>query len=447
MGLLDFQNAWDRVQRELALAPADHLPLELVRPEPTTRLSKTPLEEQIELGRRQALRRPWRVASIHEALGVPAYFSAVTLISNRMGIFTLQAFRNGERVDDDQRPRLIIRPNPFSTLRDYLRETGWSMATRGESWQWIAARDVDRQPLSVIPVPSREIEVSGDWLSPVVKWRRTVKTSDFTAAFLTKELGEMRGKGPLQYTGSAISAAVESQEWAANFYAKGGNPSVHIHSEDELNSDEAQALRDKWTETPPNMPQVTSGPITAQALQHDGSQAQMLDARNWNAGEASRSYQIPGPLLEYSRGGSSLSYSNVVTLMDQLLKQCLIPNYLEPVEQMLTDLLPRSWVTRFNVDAILRADIKTRFEVYESGLRSGVYPDVTIPQQAEGIIAGSVETAPVPYSPPSALPGGIPARTFSAEPWRCDSCGKMLAEQRGQGTRMKCPRCSKEAIA
>jgi hypothetical protein len=299
-----------------------------------------------------------------------------------MGIFTLQAFRNGERVDDDQRPRLIIRPNPFSTLRDYLRETGWSMATRGESWQWIAARDVDRQPLSVIPVPSREIEVSGDWLSPVVKWRRTVK-----------------------------------------------------------------ALRDKWTETPPNMPQVTSGPITAEALQHDGSQAQMLDARNWNAGEASRSYQIPGPLLEYSRGGSSLSYSNVVTLMDQLLKQCLIPNYLEPVEQMLTDLLPRSWVTRFNVDAILRADIKTRFEVYESGLRSGVYPDVTIPQQAEGIIAGSVETAPVPYSPPSALPGGIPARTFSVEPWRCDSCGKMLAEQRGQGTRMKCPRCSKEAIA
>jgi HK97 family phage portal protein len=456
---------WDRVTRELALNPMSHLPKELTPEPPPVRmidpgrqreLSTATLEERIGFAfrERQGGPRPWRRASVDEALGVPAFLSAVTMISNLMGIFTLQAFQNGERVADADRPRLIVRPNPFTTLRDYLRETGWSMATRGENWQWIAARDIDNQALSVIPVPSREVAVSGDWLSPSVKWRNVEKTRDFSSVFLTKELGALRGRGPLQYCGAAISAAVESQEWAANFYALGGNPSVHIHSEDELSEAEAATLREKWTETPPNMPQVTSGPITAEEMETNGPAAQMLDARNWNAGEAARAYQIPGPLLEYSRGGSSLSYSNVVTLFDQLLKQCVIPNYLEPVEQMLSDLLPRSWVCRFNVDAVLRADIKTRFEVYKTGLETGVYPDVSIPQQIEGIAAGSVENAPAPPAPPSALPASVPkqpagiVRAFSSagEPWRCSSCKRLLAEVRGEGTQLRC-RCGALAIA
>jgi phage portal protein BeeE len=170
----------------------------------------------------------------------------------------------------------------------------------------------------------------------------------------------------------------------------------------------------------------------------------MLDARNWNAGEAARMFGIPGPLLEYSRGGSSLTYANVATLMDQFLRQCLIPNYLEPLEQVLSDLLPRNWACRFNVDAILRADIQTRFNVYKTGIESGVIG----PEEArsmEGLDPGSVETAPVPFSPPAAYPPSLPNRLFGGE-WRCDSCHRKLAEVRGMGTSMKC-RCGALAVA
>lgn len=434
---------YDRVTAAIALAPWDHPMRELTTPGPPN-LSES--EKGLARIERQMKVRPWRQASVNEALGVPAILQAVTLISNMMGIFTLQAYRNGQRVPDNERPRLIVRPNPFTTLRDYLRETGWSMATRGENWQWIGARDIDGNALSLIPVPSREVKVEGDWISPTVKWRNTSKTKDMAAVYLTKELGDLRGKGPLQYCGAAISAAVESQEWAANFYADGGPGNIILHSEVELEADEPEALRQAWANTPPNMPHVTSGGIKAEEVGGvDEGVAQMLDARMWNAGEASRMFSIPGALLEYGRGGSSLTYTNVVTLVDQLLRQCLIPNYLEPLEQMMTDMLPRSWVTRFNVDAVLRADIKTRFEVYKLGLDSGVYPDPTIPQSMEGIISGSVENAPVPYSPPAALPGGIPPRSFSAE-WRCEHCNRKLAEIKGLGTQMRC-RCGALAVA
>ncbi len=425
---------WDRVTRAMALEPWQHPPVQM----------RTSIEDQIEALRpRQYAERPWRSSSISEALGVPAFLEAVTLISNMMGIFTLEGYRNGEKVPADERPRLIVRPNPFTTLRDYLRETGWSMATRGENWQWIGSRDVDGMPMSLIPVPSREVQVTGDWLTPTVEWRQKDKTRDMVAIFLTKELGELRGKGPLQYCGAAISAAVESQEWAANFYASGGNPSVHIHSELELDQDEAEALKSAWTNTPSNMPQVTSGPITAEVSGgvNEGS-AQMLDSRNWNAGEGARMWSIPGALLEYSRGGSSLTYANVVTLMDQFLKQCLIPNYLEPTEQVITDQLPRSWLARFNVDAVLRADIKTRFEVYESGLRSGVYADTAEARAIEGLAGGNIETAPMPYAPPQALPSLEMVRSE----WRCPKCNRKIAEVKGTGTTLRC-RCGELAVA
>lgn len=420
-------STWERVTRAVTLRDERALKALSTEPGPPAKSEADLRSDRIA---RQMRLRPWRPASLHEALGVPSIFEAVTLLSNVVGIFTLEAFYKGERVADDQRPRLIVRPNPFTTLRDYLRETVWSMATRGENWQWIGSRDTDNLALSVIPVPSREVEVSGDWMTPTVKWRKVDKTRDMVSVFLTKELGDLRGRGPLQYCGAAISAAVESQEWAANFFADGGNPNVHMHSEDELKEGEAQQLREQWVNTPPNMPQVTSGPLTVEVVggPNEGS-AQMLDARNFNAGESARMFQMPGPLLEFSRGGSSLTYQNVATLMDQLVRQCVWPNYLEPIEQMLTDLLPRNWVTRFNVDAFLRADIQTRFNVYKIGLETGVFPDVRIPQAAEGIVAGSVENAPVPYAPPAAFPTDIPSRRFSAPAEvRCASCHKLLGK-------------------
>lgn len=442
---------WDDVRRRMALAPWDHPKAEhaLERPE-RRELSTDPqggriTAERALLAARQAYTRPWRAPSVDDALGVPAIFEAVQLVSNMLGIFTLEAFQNGRRVADVDRPRLVVRPNPFTTLRDYLRETGWSMATRGENWQWVGARDADGRALSLIPVPSREVEAGGDWLVPTVKWRGTDKTRDMVAVYLTKELGAVRGRGPLQYCGAAISAAVESQEWAANYYASGGNPAVVLKSELELDEQEAIDLKTAWTATPPNMPQVVSSTIDVKDIPRNESAAQALESRNWNAGEAARMYAIPGPLLEYARGGASLTYANVVALMDQLLRQCLIPNYLEPLEQMISDQLARTWTTRFNVDAILRADIKTRFEVYESGLRSGVYLDPSEPRAIEGLESGGQEVAPVPFAAPSAFPSAIPTRQFGGE-WRCPACNRKLAEVRGTGTQARC-RCGTLAVA
>ena len=76
-------------------------------------------------------------------------------------------------------------------------------------------------------------------------------------------------------------------------------------------------------------------------------------------------FRVPGTLVEYNAAGSSLTYQNIGEVFTFFVKSCLQPLYLEPIEQALSDLLPRTTVARFNVDAFNRPDMKSRWEVYE----------------------------------------------------------------------------------
>jgi hypothetical protein len=177
----------------------------------------------------------------------------------------------------------------------------------------------------------------------------------------------------------------------------------------------------------------------------------MLDSREQNKGTSAVMWGIPGDLLEYGRPGSSLTYTNVPELFRRFVKAPLIPDYLEPIEQHMSDLLTRSTVARFNVKGFDRADPKTRWEVYEIMSKVvGAEEAARIASESEGFAPGDIEYAPVPFAAPQAIPAEIPV-TRSAEQVRCDGsvvikgmlkpCRKLLAEEAPFIGR--CSRCGK----
>ena len=145
--------------------------------------------------------------------------------------------------------------------------------------------------------------------------------------------------------------------------------------------------------------------------------AQMLDSREHQNGEAARMFGIPGSLMEYGSPGSSLTYQNLADVWVQFVRGCLAPNYLEPIEQALSDLLPRSQVARFAVAGLERADVKTRWEVY--GMAATVLgadeAAAYAREKREGLAPGDVEMAPVPFAPASAVPASLPQLRTTGE--------------------------------
>lgn len=402
--------------------------------------------------------RPWRPASIREALGVPAVFRAVSLIANTVGRLNLEAYRNGVRMDQADAPRVIVRPDPFRTARDFFRDTAFYIAATGEAWWWVGARDIDNSAMSLICVPPWEVTVEEnqrDRLRPTIKWLgKEVRREDMR--HITFLPDGYRGVGPLQLCGAAVSVTVEAQEWAANFYSTGGYPSIYVQAAVEMDETEAKAFKAQWTESDPNTPKIGSPAIDkVQELGANVQSAQMLEARSHQDGDAARMFGIPGALLEYAQSGTSLTYQNVESVWRQFQEGCLTPNYLEPIEQEISDLLTRSTVARFNLKGLLRADIKTRYDVHQIAIANGIY-DADQARAEEGYAPGDVEFAPVPFAPPTAYPTLVPPNQRKAEapaePFRCDGtvvirgilrrCNRKLTDG-GPAAGLKCGKCGK----
>jgi phage portal protein BeeE len=412
--------------------------------------------------------------TVAEALGVPSILSCVSLIQGTVGQLTAEGWRNGVRMAES--PRIISRPDPESTPRDFYASSGFNMAAYGEAVWCIGSFDGDGLAQSLVVVPLKELKVEenpsnrrraryiwGDGTPEQIvstRWTPVNPTGRFVHVKYMPQAGQLRGEGPLQIAGAATSVSVEAQQWAANFYRGGGYPSMNLHSETELEDTEADELANAWANKPSNWPRVTSGDIEAKEFGVNPQGAQMLDARTHQDGESARMFRIPGTLVEYNAAGSSLTYQNIGEVFTFFVKSCLQPLYLEPIENALSDLLPRTTVSRFNVDAFNRPDMKSRWEVYDIATR------VIGPEEAgqwarerEGLAPGDVEYKPVPFAPPAAVNSRMPIIRTAAVEIRCDGlvtrrrsgivgmekCNRLLTRTGVLPDR--CPKCKKEYAA
>ncbi len=404
---------------------------------------------------------PWRAPSVREAMGVPAIFGAVNMIANLVGSMSMMAMRNEVELPPEKRPRVIIRPDPFTIPREFYRATAYNIASRGEAWWWAAVRDSDGQAITVLNVNPAEVNVEedpNDPRFPVITWRnKTMRNEDFRQLVYAREPGSLRGVGPLQMCGAAVSVAVEAQEWAANFYAS-GNSAIWVKSavplsggdEDEDGLSEVQRFLASWMDKSPNTPRVSDDAIEdIKTLDINPQGAQMLDARMHQNIDVATMFNMDAELLNAAVAGTSLTYQNTAGRFDNFVKMCLRPNYLEVMEQTMSDFLTRSTVARFNTSALTMADTKTRWEVYNLALPVlGPEETLRMTREGEGLSPGDVENAPVPFSPPAAIPSASAFQERSE--LRCDhmmtkrrngiarieKCGKLLMA--GQSY---CPRC------
>jgi phage portal protein BeeE len=412
--------------------------------------------------------------TVAQALGVPSIQRAVSLIASTTGMLTMQGFRNGELMAEP--PKLISRPDPDETPYQFYSMTAAQLAKYGEFVWWIASRDSDDLPNALINVPLAELRVEKNKDNrrfPKYKWGSIEGTrwtpANQTGKFVHKKypIGEpmaLRGEGPLQLGQIAVSISVESQVWAANFYGGGGHPSDIIKHAGQLDPtlrdemgevdpvnglSEADRLKAQYAARDPNTPLVIDQLIESiNAGKIDEAGAQMLEARLHQNGDAARLFGLPGKFVEYVQSGTSLTYQTLESAFTDLVKTCLQPLYLEPIEQAMSDLLTRSTAARFNVKGFLRADIKTRFEVHKTAIETGIY-GAEYAQTEEGIRPGDVEYAPIPFAPPAARPTLVPKAASLPEPkevrHQCGTRTRFLGTSRG-GSEHYCPHC-KQLVA
>jgi len=304
-------------------------------------------------------------------LSVAGIWRAVTLVSDAIGGLPFAAYR-GEKYVDPQ-PNLLIKPNPTETRIETLSAMVASLIIHGNYIAILGEPGVNGYPDSILPVAATRVQVKrveGELIYRVGD--RDYASSEVLHIKGFCMPGEHVGYGILSAQRQAIGGAVAVNTYAQRYFDGGAQPTGIIYSSNpDLTQEEADLLKASWLRQyggTKRTPAVLNETTKFQQLSDNAKDAQLLETRAFSLTEIANMIGVPAYYL--GAPNSSRTYSNVSEENLQLVRWSLM-KYVNRIEASFTELLPRGQYAKLNVDALLRADTKARYDAHKVALDGG----------------------------------------------------------------------------
>lgn len=178
------------------------------------------------------------------------------------------------------------------------------------------------------------------------------------------------GFTPLQMAAQAIGLSLGAEEFGARFFGNGGNVNGVLESELELGDDGRQNLRESFDETYGGLSRAHRLLILEQGVKYKQTgippdQAQFLETRRFQVTDIARFFRVP-PHMIYDLERST--NNNIEQQSLEFVQYTLLP-WVIRIEQtifwkLLTEKEQEQIFAEFDLDGLLRGDMKSRYESY-----------------------------------------------------------------------------------
>lgn len=187
--------------------------------------------------------------------------------------------------------------------------------------------------------------------------------------------GTPLGLGPIQAAQIELGGTVDARDYGSQFLSRGEIPSGLLTTDQPLTADEAKTYKAIWRGDGEEIKNGHDTKVLGSGLKYaplalKPSDIQFLETQQFNKTQLATLLGVPASLLNAVVEGGARTYSNVEQEWIVFNRFTLMA-YLRPIELGLSRLLPHGNKARFNVDALLRTDTKTRYESHEIGIRAG----------------------------------------------------------------------------
>lgn len=322
------------------------------------------------------------------AMKLSAYFACVRLLSETMGSMSFQLYDKGNNVVEQHDLYGLIRdmPNQYQTGDAFISAMAGNKAVFGNSMALIKRHgttgtpyaldfyttdlwgiDCDRQGR-----PSFSLDGNDVPIEDVLHW----------AGF---GLSGYWGLPTLVAGGEAMSMQIESNRSAARTFANGLRAGgFFTMPENRQAFNEAQLAKFNEELRKFSLPQNTSrwlpllpgmAPVANTQYRIDPVTAELLQSRYFGIEEICRFMGVPPPLIGHTDKASSWA-SSIENLNQFLVDYTLLPQAIRLEKVISRKLLGRNERNRltpkFNMDALLRGNIKTRYDMYKIGREIGM---------------------------------------------------------------------------
>lgn len=304
------------------------------------------------------------------ALSLVPVWSCVRLLADSVSSLPLQAYRrmpNGVREPMNSPPQLIASPSVVVNRQTWVHQAIMSLALRGVAYGFIVARDGLGFATQIEWLPPDEVHVDESRPSmPVYRWRgQVVPTRDLLVIPWATMPGSVVGISPIALFANTIGVGLAATQYGQSWFENGGTPPATFqNTQQTVSPEEANEIRERTAiAMRTRKPLVFGNDWVFNALQVNPEESQFIQTVKLNATQIAAIFGVP-PEMVGGESGHSMTYQNVEQQGINFVQFTLRP-WLVKLENAISDLLPERQYVKFNVDALIRTDIKTRYETYQ----------------------------------------------------------------------------------
>jgi HK97 family phage portal protein len=305
------------------------------------------------------------------ALGIPAIYRGITLISDAIGALPLCAYRNKREVKPT--PQILMRPVPNETRMQTISAMAAALVIHGNYVAVLGEPGVNGLPESIYPVSPDRVQVARD--NGRIVYTIDERSYDQSEILHIKNFtmpGDLVGKGILAVAKQALGKEIAINEYAARYFDGGVNPTAVIKSANpDLTQEEADALKSAWMamySSRNRSPVVMNSSTDFEVLSSNAAESQLVEAQTAGLTEAANILGLPSYFL--GSPNTSRTYSNVEQENLQLIKWSIQP-IAERIEAAFSDLLVRGQTAAFKYESLLKTDTSSRYDSYAVALSNG----------------------------------------------------------------------------
>ncbi|MFD7247784.1 phage portal protein [Streptomyces massasporeus] len=317
------------------------------------------------------------------AMSLTSFNACVTLLADSIGSLSGGVYRKkgAAREYVDPQPTLFNNsPYPGLTWFEWLWMVMECLAVTGNAFLLVTARDkYDRatglMPLhpDILKIDMKESNEHG-WLDPVYRINgKRVPSGDIVHIRRYPVAGAVLGMSVVQKAAAAIGLALAAEHYGLSYFKDSANPSSVLETDQTLDADAAKGVMQRWISSHggKRRPAILSGGLKWKPIAIAPNEAQFLETRQFQRSEIATLFRIPPHMIGDTTKSTSWG-SGIEQMSIGFVKFTLKP-WLTCIEQALSELLPRGQFFKFNIDGLLRGDVKTRWEAYRLGRETGVY--------------------------------------------------------------------------
>lgn len=310
------------------------------------------------------------------ALQLSAVWACVSLITDLIASMPVDVYteRNGVRRPVDKKPNIIASPSLRGlTRREWVSQAMHSLLINGNAFGVITSEINGRIEAVewVSPVNFSVYEPSE--LAPPIYYLDGQIIPSNKVVHLRANLvpGSVVGLSPIEYQAQTIGIGLAAQKFGAQWFGQGAHPSALLTTDHPLKPEQADAMKKRWIAAlrGNREPAVMGAGIKYTAVQVTPNESQFLETTMANLGEIARIFKVPVELIGGAAEGSAVTYANREERGLDLLAFNIQP-WLTKLEDALDALLPPGQFVKFNVDAMLRVDLITRFQAHAIALQN-----------------------------------------------------------------------------